>query len=318
MNVVNIVPLRALPTTTSEEPHISVLRDETVSLIEPAAAGVYVDCTLGAGGHTEALLEAGAAQVIGIDRDPNALKLAKKRLERFGGRVIFHQARFSEIGEVLAEVGIERVDGILADLGVSSMQIDNGERGMSFRRSGPIDMRMNPGAGETALELIERLDADELTQVIGELGEERRARRVARCIKQASEAGKLQTTLDLRRAVIRAVGPARVGGVDPATRTFQALRMAVNEELLEVQRLMLAAAKHTEPGGRVAVIAFHSLEDRIVKRALRDRSVWEPMSKKPVVPSEEECDLNPRSRSAKLRVARRVGQESERREEKRC
>ncbi len=310
MNVLNVVPLRALPSRNDEAAHVSVLRDKTVSLLKPHASGVYVDCTLGAGGHTEALLEAGAPQVIGIDRDPVALALAKKRLERFGGRVIFHQARFSELGDVLAETGIERVDGIMADLGVSSMQLDQGARGMSFRRSGPIDMRMNPGDGETALELIERLDADELTQVIGQLGDERRARRVARCIKQAFEAGQLGTTLDLRRAVIRAVGPARVGGVDPATRSFQALRMAVNDELPEVQRLMEAAAAHTEPGGRVAVIAFHSLEDRIVKRAMRDRTVWEPMSKKPLVPSEDECDVNPRARSAKLRVARRVGGET--------
>jgi 16S rRNA (cytosine1402-N4)-methyltransferase len=307
MNVVNVVPRRALPRSLVEEPHVSVMQREMVSLLQPRAAGVYVDCTLGAGGHTEALLEAGASQVIAIDRDPEAIELAKGRLAHFGGRVLYHQARFSDLGDVLAQVGIDRVDGIMADLGVSSMQIDDAARGMSFRRSGPIDMRMNPGEGETAAEFIERVDADELTQVISELGEERRARRIARCIKQASEAGRLQTTLDLRRAIIRAVGPSRVGGVDPATRSFQALRIAVNEELLEVARLMDVAATHTEPGGYFAVMSFHSLEDRIVKRAMRDRDVWQAVTRKPLVASEDERDMNPRARSAKLRVARRAG-----------
>ena len=167
-------------------------------------------------------------------------------------------------------------------------------------------MRMNPAGGKTARELIDELDTDGLAQVLFELGEERRSRRVARCIKQAAENGQLETTLDLRRAIIRAVGPTRVGGVDPATKSFQALRMAVNEELLEVQQLMDAAANHTLGGGRLAVISFHSLEDRIVKRALRDRNVWQTVTKKPVVPSEDECDINPRARSAKLRSARRV------------
>jgi 16S rRNA (cytosine1402-N4)-methyltransferase len=167
-------------------------------------------------------------------------------------------------------------------------------------------MRMDRSAGETALDLIDRLDDDDLADVIYKYGEERRSRRVARCIKQARAAGDLSTTLDLRRAVVRAVGPARHGGVDPATRTFQALRIAVNGELDELEQLLAAAPRVIAPGGVLAVISFHSLEDRLVKRALRDRAVWRPLTKKPIVPSDEEMAENPRSRSAKLRTAQRL------------
>jgi len=178
---------------------------------------------------------------------------------------------------------------------------------MSFRSEGPLDMRMDSSSGETALDLIDRLDDDELADVIYKYGEERRSRRVARCIKQARAAGDLATTLDLRRAVVRAVGPARHGGVDPATRTFQALRIAVNGELDELSRLLDAAPRVVAPGGVLAVISFHSLEDRLVKRALRERATWQPLTKKPIVPGDEETADNPRSRSAKLRAARRLG-----------
>src|SRR6185503_12408831 len=171
---------------------------------------------------------------------------------------------------------------------------------------GPLDMRMDPTGGETALDLIERLDQDELANAIYDFGEEHRSRRVARCIKQALEAGELRTTLDLRRAVVRAVGPARVGGVDPATRTFQALRIAVNDELGEIDRLLRAAADVLVPGGALAIISFHSLEDRIVKRLLKDHAVWQPVQNKPITPSDAEIDENPRARSAKLREARRA------------
>jgi 16S rRNA (cytosine1402-N4)-methyltransferase len=304
MNVINVVPMPPARVSSPKLLHVPVMGEQIVRLIAPRPDGVYVDATLGAGGHTSALLAAGAGRVIGIDRDERALASAQARLPR--DRVDLRNARFSELRSELAALGIDRVDGVIADLGVSSMQLDNAERGMSFRLEGPIDMRMQD-EGETALELIERLDADELADLIGRLGEERRARRVARCIKQDLEKGVLHTTLDLRRAVVRAVGPARVGGVDPATRTFQALRIAVNDELGELTRLVSAAAEMLTPGGVLAIISFHSLEDRIVKRSFLDREVWEPIGKGPLVPDEVEMDDNPRARSAKLRGARRKG-----------
>jgi 16S rRNA (cytosine1402-N4)-methyltransferase len=196
------------------------------------------------------------------------------------------------------------VNGLIADLGVSSPQLDLPERGMSFKREGPLDMRMDPTAGETALELMKRLSQDQLANVIYQYGEERRSRRVARCIKQALEAGELSTTTELRRAVVRAVGPRRVGGVDPATRTFQALRLAVNGELDELTSLLEGARDLLVPGGTAVLISFHSLEDRLVKRTFRERDLWQRLTPKPQVPSEQEQADNPRSRSAKLRAGR--------------
>jgi 16S rRNA (cytosine1402-N4)-methyltransferase len=177
---------------------------------------------------------------------------------------------------------------------------------MSFRREGPIDMRMDPDHGETALELLGRLDDDELANIIFEYGEERRSRRIARSIKRALDDGELDTTLDLRRAIVRAVGPARIGGVDPATRTFQALRIAVNGELDELEALLAAAPELLAPGGIAAFLSFHSLEDRLIKRAFQQRDVWQPLFKKPMVATDAECEENPRARSAKLRAARRL------------
>jgi 16S rRNA (cytosine1402-N4)-methyltransferase len=308
MNVVNIVPMMPPlpPTPKREHPHVSVLVREVLEALSPTSGGTYVDATLGAGGHTEAILEVAGTRVIGIDRDETALSLARTRLARFGGRLVTVHACFSELEVALSERGIERVDGLIADVGVSSMQIDDAARGLSFRAEGPLDMRMDPSRGNTALELIERLDDDELANVIFQLGEERRSRRIARCIKQALEAGELHTTLDLRRAVVRAVGPARIGGVDPATRTFQALRISVNAELDELKALIAAAARVVRPGGALVIIAFHSLEDRIVKHALRERDTWLSLTKRPVVASDEEVEDNPRARSAKLRAAHRT------------
>lgn len=305
MNVINVVPMsRSSFPPKPLAPHTTVLRDEVVEALSPRRDGTYVDVTLGAGGHTEALLAAGAGRVVGFDRDATALGIARERLATFGARIELVHAPFSRLEDELGARGIGGVDGVVADLGISSMQLGEGARGMSFRSEGPLDMRMDRRTGETALELIDRLDDDDLTTLIAELGEERRARRVARCIKQAREAGELETTLDLRRTVIRAVGPARVGGIDPATKTFQALRIAVNDELGELSRLLEAASRCLVPGGVLAVISFHSLEDRLVKRMLREPP-WELVHKKPVLPSEEEVDDNPRARSAKLRVARR-------------
>ncbi|AGP34897.1 16S rRNA methyltransferase [Sorangium cellulosum] len=288
------------------EQHVSVLGREVLAALAPVSQGIYVDATLGAGGHTEAILDTPGSRVIGIDRDERALSIARARLARMGDRVTYVHGEFSEIERHLAALGVPQVDGLVADIGVSSMQLDDPARGMSFRAEGPLDMRMDRSRGETALELIERLSDEELADLIYRYGEERRSRRVARCIKQAAEGGELATTLDLRRAVVRAVGPARIGGVDPATRTFQALRIAVNGELDELEALLEAAPRIVAPGGVIAVISFHSLEDRIVKRALREPEVWQPLTKKPVTAGDEEIEGNPRARSAKLRAARRV------------
>jgi 16S rRNA (cytosine1402-N4)-methyltransferase len=307
MNVVNVVPVLMSPPPLASDPHRSVLLHETVEALRLRSGDLVVDCTLGAGGHTEAILESGDVRVVGIDRDESALSLARERLARFEGRVTFVHGAFAELPQHLERLGVSRVDALVADLGVSSMQLDRAERGLSFRAEGPIDMRMDPSRGETALELVARLSDDELANVIYELGEERRSRRIARCIKQAYAEGALSTTLDLRRAVVRAVGPARVGGVDPATRTFQALRIAINDELGQLHALLQHAAAVLAPGGRAALVSFHSLEDRAVKQAFRDRAVWSEASKKPVVASEHESLSNPRARSAKLRAATRAG-----------
>lgn len=285
--------------------HTTVLREETIAAIAPRAGGVYVDATLGMGGHAEALLErAEGATVIGIDRDPMAIGVASERLRVFGQRVHIIRGGFGDLADLLNAAGVARVDGVIADLGISSAQLADGTRGMSFRLEGPLDMRMDPDGAMTALDLIRELDQEELANVLYRYGEERKSRRVARCIKLALMDGRLSTTLDLRKAVVRAVGPARVGGVDPATRTFQALRIAVNHELDQLEQLLEAAHQVLLPGGVLAVISFHSLEDRIVKRAMQDKTRWETISKKPVVPGAKELQQNPRARSAKLRAAR--------------
>lgn len=290
--------------------HATVMKAAVTEALAPRA-GLYVDATVGGGGHTEALLEMHAeTQVIALDRDDMALDAARTRLERFGSRVRFVKTPFGRIAEALASLGVERVNGVCADLGVSSPQLDDASRGMSFRREGPIDMRMDPSEGEeTALELIARVDDDELANIIFQYGDERRSRRIARSVKRALSDNQLVTTLDLRRAIVRAVGPVRVGGVDPATRTFQALRIAVNRELEELERLLAALPSILEPGGISAILSFHSLEDRLVKRAFQAKDTWRPLTKKPVVASDEESATNPRSRSAKLRAASRLSAE---------
>jgi 16S rRNA (cytosine1402-N4)-methyltransferase len=311
MNVENIVPMRLPPRPPRPRsgPHVTVLRDQVVQALAPRDGGLYVDATLGAGGHAEAILETPGTRVIGVDRDAGALAVAATRLAPAGDRVRLLHGRFGDLEAILASIGVTAVDGLVADVGLSSMQLDDAARGMSFRAEGPLDMRMDRSAGETALDLVDQLDDDALADVIYRYGEERRSRRVARCIKQARAAGELETTLDLRRAVVRAVGPARIGGVDPATRTFQALRIAVNGELSELEGLLAAAPRVLAPGGVIAVISFHSLEDRLVKRALRDRATWRPLTKKPVTAGDDEIADNPRARSAKLRAAERLGED---------
>jgi 16S rRNA (cytosine1402-N4)-methyltransferase len=287
--------------------HVSVLLGETMDALAPESGGLYVDVTAGGAGHSSALLERQpGARLVAFDRDPLAVDVATRRLEPYGDRARVVHANFGEVESWLSSEGIQSVDGLFADLGVSSPQLEDPERGMSFRFEGPLDMRMDPTSGETALDLIERLSADALADAIYQYGEEHRSRRVARCIKQAFEAGELRTTLDLRRAVVRAVGPRRIGGVDPSTKTFQALRILVNGELEQLQELLALARRIVKPGGIAAIISFHSLEDRLVKRAFQDRSTWERLTKKPVIPGDVELAANPRSRSAKLRAARRV------------
>lgn len=287
--------------------HVTVMLREVVQAIAPRSGGTYLDLTAGGGGHSAALLEAAAeARVFAIDRDPVAVAAASERLRPFGDRVQVVHASFTDVPFVLAAHGIAHVDGVVADLGVSSPQLDTPGRGMSFRQSGPLDMRMDTTRGETAIDLIERLSQDELANVIYQFGEERRSRRVARCIKQALEAGELETTTDLRRAIVRAVGPRRVAGVDPATRTFQALRLAVNQELGELSAVLQALPNIVAEGGVATFISFHSLEDRLVKRAFLDRQVWQRLTKKPLMVRDDEREENPRSRSAKMRAARRV------------
>jgi 16S rRNA (cytosine1402-N4)-methyltransferase len=287
--------------------HATVMRTEVAAALSPKDGGIYVDATLGGGGHAEAILElAPGAKVIGFDRDIHAISASEQRLERFEGHVEIVKKNFACVKEELLAMGIEKVDGLCADLGVSSPQLDDPTRGMSFRREGPLDMRMDQANGETALELIDRLSDDQLADVIFKYGDERRSRRIARSIKRSLGANELHTTLDLRRAIVRAVGPVRLGGVDPATRTFQAIRIAVNGELDELATLLASLADIIAPGGVAAILSFHSLEDRQAKQTFAVRKVWAPLWKKPVGATDEECTQNVRARSAKLRAACRL------------
>jgi 16S rRNA (cytosine1402-N4)-methyltransferase len=287
--------------------HVSVMPVEVVAALSPRRGDIFLDATAGAGGHSEALLEAASeVRVIAFDRDPLAVARSRERLARFGARAQVVHLEFAHIEGWLRERSIPAVSGLVADLGLSSPQLTEAKRGMSFRLEGPIDMRMDPTRGETARDIIERSSQDELADIIYLYGGERRSRRVARCLKQALEADKLGNTLELRKAVVRAVGPHRVGGIDPATKTFQALRIAVNRELDQLDALLEALPAIVQPGGVAAIISFHSLEDRKVKQAFLDASRFERLSKKPLVPASIELEENPRSRSAKLRAARLV------------
>ncbi len=293
--------------------HVPVLRDAVLEQLAPRDGGLYVDVTLGRAGHAEAILEASApsGRLFGFDRDDEALAASRARLARFGARAHVAHARFSELEDRLASLGAPRVDGVLADLGVSSPQLDTSERGFSFRTEGPLDMRMDRARGETARELIARLHERELADVLYAYGEERRSRAIARSIKRAEAEGSLATTLDLARAIWRVTGPRRVG-IDPATRSFQALRIVVNAELDELDALLAALPDVLADGGVAALISFHSLEDRAIKHTLRETSTLEVLTRRPIVASDEESSRNPRARSAKLRVARRLPRADER------
>ncbi|MCG8556341.1 MAG: 16S rRNA (cytosine(1402)-N(4))-methyltransferase RsmH [Proteobacteria bacterium] len=288
--------------------HRPVLLSETLQAIGPRSGCVYADATLGQGGHTQALLEASApdGRVIALDRDATALESARRRLAVFGARALLVHARFSQLERLLHERGVSKLDGLVADLGVSSDQLDRAERGFSFARSGPLDMRMDQAQGKTARELIEELPESELADVLFALGQERRSRAIAASAKRAVRAGELSTTEELRKAVVRVLGPARRGRVNPATRTFQALRIAVNRELSELDALLRLLPDVLHEGAVAVLICFHSLEDRRVKQALRADPRLVPLFKKPLRASREEQAHNPRARSARARAARRV------------
>ena len=291
-----------------EYPHRPVLVEEVLRQLEPRPAGVVVDATLGAGGHAEAILETSSpsGRLLGLDRDEGALAVARERLHRFGDRVRLRQGSFADLSEHLDREGFTKVNGVVADLGLSSAQLDDGERGFAFSAEGPLDMRFDRSAGETAAKLINRLDEKELADVIFNFGEERKSRAIARRIVQRRP---IDTTAELRRAVHSVLGPARRGGIDPATRTFQALRIAVNHELEALDAFLESAAERLAPGGRLVVTSYHSLEDRAVKWAFREKKVSENfrvLTRKPVRAGEDEIAQNRRARSAKLRALERV------------
>ena len=308
-----------------EQPtHKPVMLEETVEWLNPRAGGCYVDLTLGLGGHAERVLQASSpdGQLLGIDRDPAALARAGERLSCFGGRVRLVHGRFSELPRILAEAGWERVDGLLADLGVSSLQLDSAARGFCFQQPGPLDMRMDPARDTPLSALLETVDADLLATVLRDFGEVRQARKIAQRILKAHAQGRILDTEALSR--VAAEGP-RTGKVHPATRVFMALRIWVNQELSELEQVLRCLPEPLKPGGRAVLIAFHSLEDRLVKRRLRELCVGKcvcpphlpicrcqsmvsmrSLASRPIRASQRELGENPRARSAVLRAAERL------------
>lgn len=306
--------------------HLPVLCREVTALFAQGRRGTLVDGTVGLGGHAEALLSQDlCARLVGIDRDPQALVSARERLARFGDRVELVHGNFADLDRCLERLGVPHVDGVLLDLGVSSLQLDLAARGFSLRGDGPLDMRMDPTVGPTAAEWLADVDLRELERILATYGEERYARQIARAIGVARERGPLRTTRQLVDVVHRAVpGVYFAERIDPATRTFQAVRIAVNDELAALDRGLEAAFRALDRDGLLVVISFHSLEDRRVKTFFRDRAAActcppdfpecrcgkrveaEILTRRPLVASPEELATNPRSRSAKLRAARRV------------
>ena len=308
--------------------HTSVLLEEVLTALAPRNGGVYVDGTLGGGGYTRRLLEAADCTVWGIDRDPDAIAQNADLAARYSGRLHLVAGRFGDMDTLLREKGVEGVDGVTLDLGVSSPQIDTPERGFSFSSDGPLDMRMER-AGESAADVVRTADEADLARILRQLGEERHARRIARAIVVAREDHKITTTGQLAQIVRTAIPKLRNPQIDPATRTFQALRIHVNDELNELNRGLVAAEKILRPKGRFAVVAFHSLEDRRVKSFLRTRSGMDGrgsrhlpdhpaqqaptlrlVSRRAIRPSDAEIKANARSRSARMRVAERTAEPS--------
>jgi 16S rRNA (cytosine1402-N4)-methyltransferase len=290
--------------------HVPVMTREVVALLRPERGGLYVDCTVGLGGHARALLEAGAERLIGLDRDPDALAVARETLAPWSDRIELEHADYRDLPSVLTARGITGCDGALADLGVSSLQLDAADRGFSFRRDEPLDMRMDRSQGPTLAQLLRDIDEGPLADAIFQFGEERFSRRIARAIVMARERAALETTGQLADVVRRAVPRKGYQRIDPATRTFQALRIMVNRELEGLDAFLASAAERLLAGARLAVISFHSLEDRIAKhgfRALeRAGAALRIVTKRPLMPSEAEVEANPRARSAKLRAIERL------------
>lgn len=285
--------------------HVPVMVEEVLRFLEPKPGGLYIDATVGLAGHAERILERSqpSGRLIGIDRDDDVLRMARSRLKTYGDRAVLVHADFDRIAEVVEDHGGERADGILADLGVSSLQLDQGDRGFSFNRDGPLDMRMDRSRGVSATEFLAQVDEGELADIIYRYGEERFARRIARKICQARTTRSIETTSDLAQLVVDAVPRGR-GKIHPATRTFQAIRIYVNDEMGMLERFLGVAPKLLERGGVLVVISYHSLEDRLVKRAFREgaASGWKNLTRKVVTPADEEIEKNARARSAKLRA----------------
>ncbi|HCU69775.1 MAG TPA: 16S rRNA (cytosine(1402)-N(4))-methyltransferase [Desulfomicrobium sp.] len=309
--------------------HIPVMIDEVMHWLEPKPGGYYMDATLGLGGHAARLMEltGGQAHLLGLDRDMQALRKAGERLARYGENVQLAHTSFQNFSGALREIGWDLLDGVVADLGVSSLQLDSPERGFSFLHDGPLDMRMDPGSGgEPASNIVNGASFERLRQLLWDYGEEPMAGRIARAIVETREKAPIETTLELAR-IVAAAYPAKRRALarnHPATKTFQALRLEVNQELKEVENFLARIVDHLRPGARICVISFHSLEDRIVKRAFRTESTGclcpreYPVCtcghekrlrlpfRKPLLPGQEEMRVNSRSRSAKLRVAERI------------
>ena len=312
-----------MPINIDENTHQPVLLVETLKVLKPEGSEIFVDATLGLGGHTEKILkDFNETQVLGIDQDAEAIEIAKRRLQQFGNRIEIVHANFSDIKQILAETEFEKVDGILADLGVSSLQFDSAERGFSFRFDAPLDMRMDAESEtETAADLLAALSEFEIARIIYEYGEERKSRRIASRVVWKRERGEpIETTKQLADLVEKAVGRGKQDKTHPATRTFQALRIAVNGELEILEQFIRDSVDVLKKGGRLAVITFHSLEDRIVKQTFQKlagkcfcpprlpqctcgaKREIEILTRKPIVPTEQETEINPRARSAKLRT----------------
>jgi 16S rRNA (cytosine1402-N4)-methyltransferase len=290
--------------------HVPVMPAEVLQFLQPDRGGLFVDCTVGLGGHARALLEAGASRLLGLDRDRDALARAREVLAPWTERVELVHADYRSIDDVLDARQLRAIDGALADLGVSSLQFDADGRGFSFQRDEPLDMRMDQSGGETAADLVAAATERELADAIFQYGEERFSRRIARALVEARREGRIDTTGRLAAIVRRAIPRRGYARIDPATRTFQALRIWVNRELDGLDRFLEAASRRLRAGARLVVITFHSLEDRIVKHTLRaleqQAGLLKVLTRKPVVPQDAEVERNPRARSAKLRAAEKV------------